>query len=208
MKAVFINPERCLGCRQCEFACAVAHSRSGDPSAAAFEDPPPRARIHAERGAARQSSLPVRCRQCTPAPCEQACPTGSMHRVNGTLLVDGRKCIACAMCGMVCPFAAVTYHASADVTPPRVMALKCDDCLERQGRGELPACVEACKSGALVFGELTDLVRSGRLREAGLALAAAAQKPVAATLGPALWAAYRGWGESASSLFHRPVEGK
>ncbi len=208
MKAVFINPERCLGCRQCEFACAVAHSRSRDPFAAAFEEPPPRARIHAERGPARGSSLPIRCRQCTPAPCQQACPTGAMHRSDGTLLVDARKCIACAMCGMVCPFAAVTYHATRDVTPPRVAAMKCDDCLDRQARGELPACVDACKSGALVFGELNDLVREGRLREAGLALAAAAQKPVPATLGPSLYAAYRGWGEASSSLSHRSLDSK
>ncbi|MGD8533923.1 MAG: 4Fe-4S binding protein, partial [Gammaproteobacteria bacterium] len=31
MKTVFVNPERCIGCRQCEFACAVEHSHSRDP---------------------------------------------------------------------------------------------------------------------------------------------------------------------------------
>ncbi|MBM3791726.1 MAG: 4Fe-4S ferredoxin, partial [Acidobacteria bacterium] len=33
---------------------------------------------------------------------------------------------------------------------------KCTFCDERLARGQLPACVEACKHGALVFGDLED----------------------------------------------------
>ncbi|WP_367270842.1 4Fe-4S binding protein [Thermococcus sp.] len=43
---IFINPAKCIGCRQCEIACAVEHSQSKDLFSAIFEDPLPLPRIH------------------------------------------------------------------------------------------------------------------------------------------------------------------
>jgi carbon-monoxide dehydrogenase iron sulfur subunit len=34
------------------------------------------------------------------------------------------------------------------------VALKCDQCPDREAAGLLPACVEACKVGALTYGEV------------------------------------------------------
>jgi carbon-monoxide dehydrogenase iron sulfur subunit len=39
------------------------------------------------------------------------------------------------------------------------VAVKCDNCLERQTHGQIPACVEVCKSGALTFEELDASLR-------------------------------------------------
>jgi ferredoxin len=50
MRSVFVNPERCIGCRQCEIACAVEHSASLDQSIAFREVPRPRKRVHVEAG--------------------------------------------------------------------------------------------------------------------------------------------------------------
>ncbi len=44
MKTVFVRPERCIGCRQCEIACAVEHSASKDLAVAVLERPAPRTR--------------------------------------------------------------------------------------------------------------------------------------------------------------------
>ena len=112
MKTVFVNPERCIGCRQCEFACAVEHSQTKNPVAALFEQPPPHARIHVEAGASINASFPNRCRHCDPAPCLEVCPTGAFSRDpdEDIVLLDTGKCIACAMCAIVCPFAALTFH--------------------------------------------------------------------------------------------------
>jgi carbon-monoxide dehydrogenase iron sulfur subunit len=163
MKTVYMYPERCLGCRQCEYACAVAHSQSKDAVLALTEHPPPRSRIHISTGRTPDTSFPIRCRHCNPAPCEQVCPTGAMARdaEHDLVHVNIDKCIACAMCAMVCPFDAVTFHAQMNGMPLRIVATKCDGCVERLDDGRVPACVEACKTGALRFGELNDLVAAG-----------------------------------------------
>jgi len=202
MKTVFVNPERCIGCRQCEFACAVEHSRSRDPMLALFEDPPPRTRIHVEPGPFFNTSFPARCRHCQPAPCEQVCPTGAIYRDAGRsiVLLNAKKCIDCAMCAMVCPFDALTFHLAANGMPARVVAVKCDGCADRVARGEEPACVEACKVGALVYGELNELVKAGRLRESRAVLAASiSMEPVAPTA-PATIAGWRAWGKAATHV--------
>lgn len=102
------------------------------------------------------------------------------------------------MCAIVCPFDVLTYYPMANGGPPRAVATKCDGCVDRLRRGDIPACVEVCKVGALVFGELNDLVRAGRLHETGAVLAAtAAVKPPAE---PETVTGWRTWGRAAAEL--------
>lgn len=201
MQTVFVNPERCVGCRQCEFACSVAHSQSKDPIAALRENPVPRARIHVSPGPSFNTSFPNRCRHCDPAPCEQVCPTGAIARDvdNDLVLLDVHKCIACAMCAMVCPFDVVTFFPQGNGMPARIVATKCDGCIERIRDGREPACVEACKVGALVFGEVNELIAAGRLRQSGAVLAASRLQE-SAIEAPGTVAGWRKWGESTTQL--------
>lgn len=201
MQTVFINPERCIGCRQCEFACAVEHSRSKDAVAALVEDPLPRTRIHVSPGRAMNSSFPNRCRHCNPAPCEQVCPTGAIARdsVEDLVIIDIHKCITCAMCAMVCPFDAVTFFPQADGMPQRIVATKCDGCIERINNGVQPACVEACKVNALVYGELNELTAAGRLQQTAAVLAVTtSSEPVVQP--PGTVSGWRNWGEATTQL--------
>lgn len=202
MKTVFVNPERCIGCRQCEFACAVEHSASRDPVLASWEDPPAKPRIHVETGSWLNSSFPSKCRHCDPAPCQQACPTGAIFRdpEHDLVLLDGDKCIACAMCAMVCPFDAVTFHAQARIAPPRLVATKCDGCVLRLGRGEEPACVEVCKVDALVFGELNELVAEDRARRSVAVLTTLASTDSNEPPAPDTVKGWRRWGEEATEV--------
>jgi carbon-monoxide dehydrogenase iron sulfur subunit len=204
MRLVFINPERCIGCLQCEFACAVEHSTSRSATSAWREEPVPRSRIQVEPGPVVGLSYPSRCRHCDPAPCQQVCPTSAITRDadEGVVLVNPRTCIGCAMCAMVCPFDALTFHPTADADAgTRTVALKCDGCIDRVRRGEQPACVEACKTGALVYGELNDLVAEGRLRRAGKVLAAVTAADAGEELvGDGPVTAWRAWGAEAARV--------
>ena len=176
MSTVFVNPERCIGCRQCELSCAVEHSVSKEMSTAFLESPVPHTRIHVEPGVIQSTSYPSKCRHCNPAPCMGVCPTGAISRNDDLdlVLIDGERCIGCAVCAVVCPFDALTFHHSADRFGGQVLvATKCDGCVDRLQKMETPACVEVCKVDALVFGELNNLIAQERLRQAGAMLAAA-----------------------------------
>ncbi len=204
MRTVFVNPERCIGCLQCEFACAVEHSHSRDPMLAFMEQPPPRKRVHVEAGPRADTAFPNRCRHCTPAPCQQVCPTAAIHRdaENDQVLIDDAKCIACAMCAMVCPFDVLTFYALADGAAGRIVAVKCDGCIERLRHDQIPACVEVCKVGALVFGDPNEIARAGRQRETSAVLEATAMFPPAEPAVPASVTAWRTLGEAAATVGH------
>lgn len=195
---VFVNPERCIGCLQCEIACAVEHSDSRDGSTAFLETPLPRKRVHVGAGPVPTTAYPNRCRHCDPAPCQRVCPTGAITRddAEGLVLIDAGRCIGCAMCAVVCPFDVVTFHPLAGgYRPDSAVAVKCDGCEQRVRRGEEPACAEVCKVDALVYGEINELMASGRLRETGAVLAASGVTPTALPGGDPL-ADLRAWGDA------------
>lgn len=50
----------------------------------------------------------------------------------------------------------INYYS--DLSSGKPPAYKCDDCINRQRAGENPACVEACKTGALVWGEINEII--------------------------------------------------
>jgi len=153
MKTVIVRPERCVGCWQCRLACAVEHSQTKDLAAALGEEvrPRPRLRIYPGR---QHLAFPNKCRHCEPAPCQAVCIAGAIHRTpRGTVDIDPGKCINCAMCAMACPFGVLTYASLYKAPDHRAVALKCDQCPEREAQGRVPACVEACKVGALTYGE-------------------------------------------------------
>ncbi len=198
MRAVFINPEQCIGCLQCEIACAIEHSASQDGSVAFLETPVPRKRIHVQPGPVATTAFPNRCRHCEPAPCLQVCPAGAISRdlEARLVLIDEQRCIGCAMCAVVCPFDVLTFHPLAEGPGPETaVAVKCDGCIDRVHRGETPACVEACKVDALIYGDINDLVATGRLHDAGAVLAAAGGARTDRPGGDPL-AGWRAWGEA------------
>lgn len=155
MKHIFIDAARCTGCKSCELACAVEHSKSKDLFEAIYESPiPPRFNTVIQFDDFNAS---LRCVHCEDAPCVSVCPTGSLSRNAETNLVvyDTSKCIGCWQCAMTCPFGAIYPAHVADLE--RMVATKCDGCYQRVGSGRIPACVEACPTNALVYTEPVEL---------------------------------------------------
>ncbi len=157
---VYINPERCTGCRSCEIACAVEKSKSKSLYEAIFERPAPKPRTKVI--VAELLNVPARCQHCEDAPCLSVCPTSAIEKTQeGFITLNERRCIGCLMCVIACPFGHPRYEREYK------SALKCDLCAERVRRGDLPACVEACPTEALLFGtveEVTEIVKRESLR--------------------------------------------
>ncbi len=160
MKEVVVHPEKCVGCMQCMLACATAHSRTLQLFSAVLETPLPKPRVHV--GAGRyDEGFPNRCRHCDPAPCQAACLTGAIFRDDqrATVLINPDRCINCASCAMACPYGVIRFHEDPFAPPGKTVAVKCDNCETRVAKGQIPACVEVCKSGALTYEEMADAMK-------------------------------------------------
>jgi carbon-monoxide dehydrogenase iron sulfur subunit len=210
MKTVFVHPERCIGCKQCEAACIVAHSQTKNLFLAVFENPTPKPRIHAEPGLVLNSAFPNKCRHCNPAPCQMACPTAAITRLVDypeIVSLNQQKCIACGMCAIVCPFDVITYYASSMAPGRPAVAVKCDHCIERQRQGASPACVEVCKVGALEWGEINEMVKTARTRFSEAVSVAVGQIPDEMKSIPAIVNTWHAYGAEISQLNARGEKG-
>ncbi len=151
MKRVFVDLDKCLGCHSCMIACAVEHSLSKDLFKAIREVPFPKPRIEVKT-AGEEDSFPLQCRHCEEPYCVDACIAGAIRKdpKTGLVLANEEKCIGCWMCVMACPFGII--RSSLLPNKEEKVAVRCDLCQDR----EIPACVEACPTGALFFGEVQD----------------------------------------------------
>lgn len=164
MNTVIYSKEKCLSCHQCEMACAVHHSLSGNIYKAISEPIKPQSRIFVEADDSDTVSVPNKCRHCNPAPCISSCPSGALKRArdNEIVLLDEDKCISCRNCLVNCPFGAIIFRQSNKSKSGRVVSIKCDECSDRTLNSSVPACVNACKSGALQYDEIDDFIRKKR----------------------------------------------
>lgn len=164
MRRIYCRIENCLACRACEIACAVAHSESKTLVDAIHEEATPKHRIavrvfdHEGKGG-RTRAIAIQCRQCDDPPCVEACTEACIHKneTTGEIFIDHENCSGCWVCIEACPYGAIIRHRGLRT------ALLCDHCPDR----EVPACVEACRTGALSYCEReeTDTDYAELLRE-------------------------------------------
>lgn len=158
MKEVFIRLDRCVGCLACEIACAVEHSATKSLFTAIGEKPVPRKRVYTEYILGQK--IPLLCRHCEDAPCVRVCRTDALSQdpVTRIVTLEEDKCIGCWMCAMVCPYGVIGRKAEERV------GIKCDRCPDR----DIPACVEACPTRALVYMEEAEFAELKRREVATL----------------------------------------
>src|SRR5262249_7452972 len=95
---------------------------------------------------------------------------------NGIVDVDPEKCIGCGLCEPGCPFDVPRYTARDS------KMAKCTLCVDRVTVGLEPACIKACPTGCLQFGDKASLLALGeprvkQLRDDGYASAAVYDPP-------------------------------
>jgi Fe-S-cluster-containing dehydrogenase component len=115
----------------------------------------------------------VQCYHCQDPPCVKACPTtATWKEPDGIVVVDYDWCIGCRYCIAACPYYGRRFNWNEPHVPLEEMTKKqhylgnrmrrrgqmekCTFCVQRSRNGRLPACVEACPTGARVFGNLLD----------------------------------------------------
>lgn len=132
------DTRRCTGCRSCVAACSNYHGlepRLQLREVYAYREDP---------GKPRRHFLSVACHHCSRPECIRVCPNGAQYRrPDGLVIQNHRQCQGCRLCMLACPYGAPRYAARE-----RKVA-KCNFCVDRLEAGFLPACVEACHTGAL-----------------------------------------------------------
>jgi ferredoxin len=77
-----------------------------------------------------------------------------------TTVQEAQRCLNCgSVCIQACPYDVIQFDAKEG------KAHKCDLCVYRIHRGELPVCVETCLTDAIAFGEVKLLRHSAADRE-------------------------------------------
>jgi carbon-monoxide dehydrogenase iron sulfur subunit len=99
--------------------------------------------------------MPIICRHCEDAPCLRACISGCLYRdEKGFVRRKKERCIGCWTCMMMCPFGVITRDKEKHI------AVKCDRCHKL----DVPACVNACPTGALVLADIDAVPKEKRNR--------------------------------------------
>lgn len=181
-KAFFIDTSRCTACRGCQVACKEWNELPANATKqrGSHQNPPDlnpnnfkvvRFNEHLEEGTVRWNFFTDQCRHCLEPPCEHEAAklvadaiirdpdTGAVIYTDKTIEIsaDGFEDIRA-----VCPY----DIPRRDPSSGRIV--KCTMCHERVVRGMLPACVKACPTGTMNFGERQEMLALAQKRLAAV----------------------------------------
>lgn len=158
-KAVLYDSTLCVGCRECERACAARWKNPYTDEIAAEEHlSAHKLTTIVTRGEKYTRKL---CMHCLEPSCASVCPVGALQKTAaGPVVYAAEKCIGCRYCMLACPFQVPAYEWSSRT--PKVR--KCDECYDRQIAGKPTACTEACPAGATLSGDRDALIAEARKR--------------------------------------------
>ena len=127
MKHLEKNEALCVGCHQCEYACAEAYYKTFDPAYACL-----RIEDGTDGNGKYRSTIHV-CTQC--GKCAEVCNTCVIRQnPKGVYMLQKKECVGCLMCVGFCP--------------EQVM-VQCDDRLTPSKCVACGICVKVCPTGAL-----------------------------------------------------------
>lgn len=154
-RAILVDITKCIGCRSCEQACKQLH---GLPTNSESKLSATALTVIEEHG---NKFVRRMCMSCQDPACASACLVGALQKTSlGPVTYDSTKCIGCRYCIVACPFNVPRYEWSK-LAP---LVKKCDMCSERQAHGQVPACVEACPTGASMSGTRDEMLLQAQKR--------------------------------------------
>jgi formate dehydrogenase iron-sulfur subunit len=158
-KALLYDATMCIGCKQCEQACATQNKLRYDDAVAAEE----RQSDHKYTVVLTKNDKFMRrlCMNCQEPACASVCPVGALRKTAaGPVTYDENRCMGCRYCMVACPFGVPKYEWNKVL--PKVQ--KCTMCPDRVAAGKPTACAEICPTGATKFGERDDLINEAQQR--------------------------------------------
>lgn len=165
---VLVDTTRCIGCRSCEVACSRANGMfvpdvEKDNALEKVRDTSDKQWTVVNRFKTGKGDVFVKrqCLHCWQPACASACLVNAMYKTKeGPVTWNGDKCLGCRFCMVSCPFdiPKAEYHE----WNPKIQ--KCNMCYERLQAGKRPACVEACPTDTLMFGQKRELMEIARHR--------------------------------------------
>ncbi len=153
----YFDSSRCTGCKTCEMACKDYNDLDASITFRRVYDYEGGGWSLNGNGSWSQTAfvyhLSLSCNHCGNPVCVQVCPTGAMHRDEGTGLVqvDNGVCVGCGYCELSCPYGAPHVSMSSH------QSAKCHGCSSRVAAGKDPICVRSCPMRALDFGDVAEL---------------------------------------------------
>jgi formate dehydrogenase iron-sulfur subunit len=173
--AKYIDTTTCIGCKACEAACQEWNDlkRVATVQDGSYQTMPQldadfwnliRFNEREVDGGLMWMMRKDQCMHCAEPGCLAACPAPGaiVQYSNGIVDVNPDLCIGCGYCATGCPFDVPKFHATSG------KMAKCTLCVDRVDVGLEPACVKACPTGCLNFGEKDDMVALGHARVAQL----------------------------------------
>ena len=144
MKVITMDMSKCVGCRNCELACAFM--KSGDTCERQ------KSMIRVNHYIDEHAVIPMTCLHCEDAWCLDVCPSGAIKRDGRTdaVIIQKEKCAGCKMCILACPYGNIHFDSDEHV------CVKCDLC---DGN---PRCVGHCIAAALNYEDVEEFAERTR----------------------------------------------
>ena len=183
-KTIFVDTSRCTACRGCQIACKEWHELPANKTTqykwGSHQNPQDlnvnnyklvRFSEHLDDGVVRWNFFPDQCRHCDLAPCKEM---GDLY-LEGAILKD-EKTGAVLFTDKTKKFSKEQFEEIREACPYNVprrnehtgVMSKCTMCNDRIHNGMLPACVKVCPTGAMNFGDRSDMLKLAESRLAAL----------------------------------------